>query len=100
MGSSSRQPTLLGPNLRLAQGVQVALTSKVENILAAVPKNDLVVELVDIHSHALIIGRMLWEELEKNSATVVAKMKADLNESSNSLKTTLDAMGALDEKLH
>jgi len=31
---------------------------------------------------------------------MVAKLKAELNESSNSLKATLETMGPLDEKLH
>jgi len=79
--------------LQLAQGVQIALTSEKESILATVPTHDLVTELVELHNHAIVIGRTLGEELERNLTTMVAKLKANLNESSNSLNTTLDAMG-------
>jgi len=41
----------------------------------------------------------LGEELKINLTIVVAKLKAELNELSNSLKTTLEARGSLEEKL-
>jgi len=52
--SSSQQPTMLGQHLQRAQGVQVAMTSEEESILAVVLAKDLVVELAEIHSCALV----------------------------------------------
>lgn len=53
----------------------------------------------ELHSRGMVIDQTLGEELDRNSATLVAKLKADPNELSNSLKTTLDVMGELDEKM-
>ena len=49
-------------------------------------------------NRALVIDRTLKNELEKNSTAVVAKLKAELDESSNSMKVTLEAMGSLEEQ--
>ena len=68
------------------------MTPEEECILAAVTTGDLVPELAEIHSRAMVISRTLGEELERNSATVVTKVNAELNDSSNSLKMTLVAM--------
>ena len=46
-------------------------------------------------SRSLVVSRTLDNELERN---LVTKLKADLDESSSSLKTTLEAMRLLDEK--
>jgi len=44
------------------------------------------------------VTQTLGDELKRNFAAMVAKLKAKLIESSNSLKMTLEAMGAPDEK--
>jgi len=90
---------MLDQHLQLAQGIQVAMTLEEESILVVVPTNDLVAELAELHSRALVGGRTLGEELERNLAIMVAKLKAELNESSSSLKARLEAMGSLDEKM-
>lgn len=46
-------------------------------------------------SLSLFVGKTPEEELERNSATVVAKLKAKLNESASSLKAMLEAMRSL-----
>jgi len=97
-GSSSSSPSVFGERLQLAQGVQVAMTPKEESIIAAISISDLVVGLAEMLIHSLMVTRMLGGELERNSVVVVAKLKSQLDESSSSLKSTLKAMGALDEK--
>jgi len=57
-----------------------------------------VAELTEMLSRSLVVSRTLGDELERNFSTIVAKLKAELNESSSSLKVTLEAMWPLDEK--
>jgi len=96
VGSSSS--LLLSEHLHLARGVQIACTPEEEIIYAAALVDDLVSTMVEMMSITLVVGRTLGNELERNSAVVLAKLKAELNESSNSLKVTLEAMGSLKEQ--
>jgi len=45
-----------------------------------------------------VVTHTLGGELKRNSTVVVAKLRTELVESSSSLKSTLEAMGKLDEK--
>ena len=65
-----------------SQGIQIGMTPEEQSILAVVSTSDLVAKLAKMLSHSL-----------------VAKLKAELNESSSSLQDTLEAMGSLDEKM-
>lgn len=67
--------------------------------MATTPTNDLVLGLVKMLSRLLMVSRTLGSDLERNSTMVMAKLKVELNESSNSLKATLEAMGLLEDKL-
>ncbi|ESW09861.1 hypothetical protein PHAVU_009G162400 [Phaseolus vulgaris] len=59
----------------------------------------LVVGLVEMLSWSLVMSQTVGDTLERNSAIVVANLKTELDESSNSLKATLEALGMLDQKL-
>lgn len=45
----------------------------------------------------LVLGQALKSELEKNLVVVVVMLKAELDETFNSLKAMLEAMGSLEE---
>jgi len=51
-------------------------------------------------SKLLAVSRTLRGELERSSFTVVAKLKAEINESFNCLKATFEAMWSLEEQRH
>jgi len=90
---SSLSPSILGKHLQLAQGIQVGMTLEEESIISAISTNDLVEGMAKMLSWSLMVTRTLGDELKRNSAFVMAKLKAKLDESSNSLKSTLEAMG-------
>jgi len=92
--SSFRQPLMLNPLLRVVQDVQIGLLPEDESVLAAGPTNALILELVEIKSRALVVGRMLGKELEMTTTMVVPKLKTELAEFASSLKASLDAMEA------
>jgi len=54
--------------------------------MVAISTTNLVPGLVEMLIRLLMISWTLGDELERNSTTVVAKLKAELDESSNSLK--------------
>jgi len=98
IGSSSYSPSVLVERLQLAQGVQVAMKTEEESIPITISTSDLVAELTKMLSRSLVVSRTLGNELEMHSSTLVAKLKVELDESSSSLKSTLEAIESLDEK--
>ena len=99
VGSSFYSPSTLGERLQLARGVQVEITPEEESILAVAPTSVLVSGLIEILSHSLVVSRMLGSALERNLTTIMVKLKEKMDESSNSVKVTLDVMGLLEEKV-
>jgi len=90
---------MLDPQLQLAQGVHVAMSPEEESILAVVPANNLINELLMLQSCALVVGLTFGEELERTTTVVVSKLKTELVESTSSLKATLEAMESFKEKM-
>jgi len=80
-------------------GDQISFTLE-EEIIIVEPIEGMVSTMVEMICRTLILGRALESELEKNFVVVVAKLKAELDETSNSLKVTLEAMGCLEEQSH
>jgi len=95
---SSPQPSVLNPHLQVASGVQISISPEDESVLAAIPTNNLISELMELHSLSLLVSRALQEELERTTTVVVAKLKTELAESASSLKITLETMGPLKKK--
>jgi len=87
--SSIRQSSMLGPSLQLAQAVQFDLLPKDEGVLAAIPTENLIEELVGLQSRATIVGKALGEELKRTSTVLVPKLRTELAKSVNSLKVAL-----------
>ena len=75
LGSSS----LLEESLKIALGVQVALTPAEEEVVISMPVEDMVSVIVE-------------------TAAATGKLKAELAESTSSLKATLEVVGALEEE--
>jgi len=50
---------MLGQQLQLAQGFQIALTQEEESILVVISTQGIVAELAKLHSLAMVIGRAL-----------------------------------------
>jgi len=97
---SSSTPSILGGCLELAQGVQIRMTPEEEIILAGIPTENLVEGLTEMLSRSLVVTHTLGDELNRNSIIMVAKLKIELAKASSSLKSTLEAMGTLEEKCH
>jgi len=89
---------MLNLHLQVASGVQISLSPEDESVLAVVPIS-LITKLMELQSQSLLVGRTLGEELERTTVVVVTKLKTELEESTSSLKTTLETMGALKEKM-
>jgi len=79
--------------------MQFDLLPEDEGILAAISTRNLIEELVEMKSWATAVGKTLGEELNRTSTILVPKLRAELEESTNSLKAALEAVEACREKM-
>jgi len=78
--------------------MKISLSLEDESVLGAMPIRSLITKLMELQSRSLLVGRTLGEELER-IVVVVPKLKNKLVESTSLLKTTLQTMGVLEEKM-
>jgi len=79
--------------------MQIDLHPEDEGILAAIPTQDLIEELVELQSRATVVGRALGDELSRAQTMVVPKLKTELEASVSSLKTALEAADTCREEI-
>jgi len=87
--SSGRLLTMLGSLMRVASTMQFELRPEDEGVLATIPTKDLIKELVELQSRATVVGRAIGDELSRTQTVVVPKLKAELEESTLSLKNII-----------
>ena len=76
--------------MQVASAMQFELRPEDEGVLAAIPTKDLIEELVELQSRVTIVGKALGDELNRTQTVVVPKLKAELEESANSLKSAIE----------
>jgi len=75
--------------MRVASAMQFELCPEDEGVLAAIPTKDLIEELVELQSRAIVVIKALGDELNRTQTVVVPKLKAELEESTSSLKSAI-----------
>lgn len=78
--------------------MQFDLLLEDEGVLATIPTKTLIEELVELQSRATLVGKTLGKELNRTRIVVVPMLRAELEESANSLKATLEAAETCREK--
>jgi len=68
-------------------------------VLAAIPTKDLIEELVELQSRATVVGRAIGDELSRTQTVVVLKLKAELEESTLSLKNAIETLETCREEM-
>lgn len=77
---------LLGDNLQVARGVQVAVTPCQKQVIASAPIEDMIWICIEMLSRGLVLTRTIKTEVHKSFFVVTEKLKEKLVDSTNSLK--------------
>ena len=88
---------MLNPSLQVAQALEFNLLPEDESVLAVVPIDDLIVELVELQGRTTLVGKTLGEELKRTNNVLVPKF--ELEETVNSLKVVTTTVEEYKEKM-
>jgi len=94
-----RQSSMLNPSLQVAQALKFDLRPEDESVLAVVPTANLIEELLELQSLAVVVGKTLGEKLKRTSMVLVLKLKTELAKSANSFKATVATAKECKEKM-